>query len=74
MQTQREYRPRRRESSTVSFLLHWTELSKMLKTYEGMVHLMLLEQFLAMHSQDLKTFPKERPCISLKEVGQPVDV
>ena len=52
-----------------SYLQRWTELSKSPKTYEGIVNLVLSEQFLATCSPELKTFLKERPCTSLQELG-----
>ena len=52
-----------------SYLQRWTELSKTPKTYKGIVNLVLSEQFLVTCSPELRTFLKERPCTSLKELG-----
>ena len=52
-----------------SYLQRWTELSETDKTYEGLRDLILSEQFLATRSPELRTFLKERPCTSIKELG-----
>ena len=52
-----------------SYLQRWTELSETDKTYEGLRDLILSEQFLATCSPELRTFLKERPCTSIKELG-----
>ena len=52
-----------------SYLQRWTELSETPKTYQGIVNLMLSEQFLVTCSPELRTSLKERPCTSLQELG-----
>ena len=52
-----------------SDLQRWTALSETPITYEGIVNLVLSEQFLATCSPELRIFLKERPCTSLQELG-----
>ena len=53
-----------------SYLNKWIELSKIPKTFAGMVQLVLTEQFTSTCSNDLATFLKERTCGSLKDLGE----
>ena len=53
-----------------SYLNKWIELSKIPKTFAGMVQLVLTEQFTSTCSNDLVTFLKERTCGSLKDLGE----
>ena len=53
-----------------SYLNKWIELSKIPKTFSGMVQLVLTEQFTSTCSNDLATFLKERTCGSLKDLGE----
>ena len=53
-----------------SYLNKWIELSKIPKTFAGMVQLILTEQFTSTCSNDLATFLKERTCGSLKDLGE----
>ena len=52
------------------YLNKWIELTKIPKTFAGMVQLILTEQFISTCSNDLATFLKERMWESLKDLGE----
>ena len=53
-----------------NYLNKWIELTKIPKTFAGMVQLILTEQFISTCSNDLATFLKERTWESLKDLGE----
>ena len=53
-----------------NYLNKWIELTKIPKTFAGMVQLILTEQCISTCSNDLATFLKERTCESLKDLGK----
>ena len=53
-----------------NYLNKWIELTKIPKTFAGMVQLILTEQFISTCSNDLATFLKERTCESLKDLEE----
>ena len=53
-----------------NYLNKWIELTKIPKTFAGMVQLILTEQFISTCSNDLATFLIERTWESLKDLGE----
>ena len=53
-----------------NYLNKWIELTKIPKTFAGMVQLILTEQFISMCSNDLATFLKDPTWESLKDLGE----
>ena len=53
-----------------NYLNKWIELTKIPKTFTGMVQFILTEQFISTCSNDLATFLKERTWESLKDLGE----
>ena len=53
-----------------NYLNKWIELTKIPKTFAGMVQLILNEQFISTCSNDSATFLKEQTWESLKDLGE----
>ena len=56
-----------------SYLKKWMDLTEVQKTFEGIMQLILTEQFIAACNEELATFLKERTCKDLKELANTAD-
>ena len=53
-----------------SYLMKWLELAVVDKTFEGVIQLVLMEQFVSICNIELNTFQKERTCKDTKGLGE----